>query len=700
MLSLTAAHADLGVLSASLDKSQAKPGDIINWKIDVSCADDYIVQVWVTFDEPTGQPEQVSTPGGTVDQFKKNGTSGTITLSLKITNDAVPGKYAAQSVQVTCYRTNNRYKYITNLEALSFTVLDVGQMAVAQQPRLEKIEMTTPGDRAVGDKIQFHVIASGTGKLYRIDIFLRNANGLEAFQRYIDSNPQNAGETSKRLDTTLTFDVNSDLKAGTYYVSEVFLESYAGTDLTTLNPADIYERDTTAFFDRSVTISNTPGLATTGWPENGAVKQADITGIKISVTNPDSAPIIAPEITSLSIPVTQIRAGDTFDLIMNFNGKGAFLYSAFAAWIKKDNKQIALPYCSLSGDQLTSAPKSEGSQTLHCQTLRSSAVGSYWLNQLSIYTTSCDLSPFDIGSQANQSCQQVPKQRRTDYFNYEGTLSVTGYPVFSVNPPNVLNPLTILTVSSPGPLTRPDLLASDVGEIQITLTYPPSDELACSYVPSMGNAYPNPSKKGEVLISNLNPNTVINVSATCTSTDHQTVSFVDSFKTKLPDPPYLPKITTQRISYNEIEFSYADSKISGNTYQLTSSQGSVHLVGDKVLIQDLLPNESFDVAMKVTDAYGQITEGHLATFTTAPPPKLSGPHVWLLKTVKGIYYFTFKPSPDQSYAVACVACTAKIKGSSIQILGLQSKKTATASLIVNDNFNQTLTLKFFQLHLK
>ena len=696
-LSTTPAYAANSINSITLEKNTVGVGDVVSWAVDVSCSTGPINQVYISLVDPIGVRQVLFNQSGNLKDPSKNGSKGIIKIPLKITAEASPGNYRVESVSLNCVNATQGTDYTDNLAAISFKVSDVGLTPAITQPQLEKLEMTTPIDRKIGDRISFHLVASSTGKINTIWIFLRNQDGAELFKMYSNYDANKSGPDTKRVDTTFDFDVTSDWPTGSWSIYRVEISGYAGTDLMTPWGFDPNPAGSTAVFPRAATIFNDPKVQSYGQPTNGQVPQANISSFKINVTNDSGLTVTAPEIVSISMPVTDIKAGDTFDMKVNIDGKGGYIYQLFGNWADKSTYNQTGASCYPLDLPTSPLQNIVMGATLRCKSYRNTAPGVYVMRQISVYTTSCAISLNDIGRSENQDCQQAPKQRRTDYSNAYGSASVGAFPASKTKLNNPLTSLATLNIAAPGPLARPSLQSAVVTDTDILFKYINDGEVTCSYSSSLGTLKTDGIKgDGSVLVLGLKPNTEVKLSANCKSSDGQSISFSDTAKTALPKPPALPTVINKVADLDSVRITFDDLTADGYDYEVSASDGSVLVLADEVEISDLDPNQSVDVSIKVTDPYGQSTSGLVVTVRSAAPPTLVAPRVSLEKSEKGNYLFSFKKIAGLKYEIKAVNCTARFQGNNIQVLNLVKKKPASVTLTVSDTFKQSASVKFFQ----
>ncbi len=692
-------HAANVINSVSIDKKNSySVGETVYWDVDAACTSGAINQLYVSFTDPTGIYQIANTPGINGKVSGKTTPKGPFKIPLKITAEASPGKYTVQGVSLTCMNGQSQTSWTDNLDSISFTVLPDGLTPAVTQPQLEKIEMTTPADRKVGDKISIRVIASNSGKINTIWVFLRNQQeGIEVYKHLSKYDSSISGPDTKRIDSTFDFEVGSDWPAGTWTVSKVEIAGYAGIDLSTPWGTDPNPTNSTAVFNRLVSIANVPGQNTFGQPASGAVQQADISVIKINVSNDSAVAIAAPEISNVKVSTSVIKAGDSFDMTMDIDGKGANITQVFGSWADKATYNKGGASCYVKDLGTTPFVNQMIGVTVTCKSTRTSEPGVYLMRQLSVYTTSCSGTIRDISSGDNQDCQSQPKQRRTDYLNAYGSSSVNSTPVSKVKMVNPLQSLATLTIEAPGTLTRPGLQSTTTTDSQIVFKFNLDYDLTCTYSANAGVVRSDGIKgDGSVTVSKVKPVTEVKLSGSCRSSDGQSISFVDIAKTSLPKLPILPIAVNTDADLDSVKITFDELNADGYSYDVSASAGDVLVLGDDVEISGLNPDQSVDVTIKITDAFGQISEGVVTTVKSAAPPLLVKPRVSLVKSTKGNYIFSFTKLPKIKYQIVVVNCVAKIDGEQIQITNLVKKKSASATLVASDSFNQSISNKFFQ----
>jgi FKBP-type peptidyl-prolyl cis-trans isomerase 2 len=295
---------------------------------------------------------------------------------------------------------------------------------------------------------------------------------------------------------------------------------------------------------------------------------------------------------------------------------------------------------------------------------------------------------------ANQDCQQPPKQRHSDYSSFSPTVST--YPPSKLT--NVLSLLPAVIIDAPGPLTRPNLQDFSATDSQLIANYSLDSDTNCSFSSDHGTVNsPGSKDPGSVTVVGLRPDTVVKLSGTCQSSDGQNVSFEDTFKTSLPKLPILPLLRNSTSAIDSVSLTFNDLSADGDNYEFQVSHGDILILGDIVQISKLTPGQTIDVNVKVSDAFGQSTEGKVATVKTLDLQPLSKPSVVFLKTDQGVYFFKFSKQSGLKYDLRAMNCVATIKEDQIRISNLQKQKLSSVILMASDAYGRSTSNKFFQL---
>jgi len=692
------ARAENLIDSVSIEKNTYSVGETVYWDIDASCSTGNTYQLSLVLNDPLGIPLSIRAQEFNGSAFQIT-PKGPYRIPLKITKEASPGKYTVNSVVLGCMNGNTSESILWkgDLDSLSFILQPEGLMPATTQPQLEKIEMTTPAERTVGDTISIHVIARNTGKIHAVWVWMCNQlEDVEISKIETWYDLKITGDATRTVDTTINFEVGVDWPSGTWSICRVVIQGYAGVDFTTPWGFDANPTNTTAIANRSADISNKPGQSSSFQPQDWHVEQADISKIKVNITNSATVLRNAPEITNVSLSTTNIKAGDSFQIKMDADGKGANIYQLFGSFV---NKLTNIGYFSCDIKGLGDSPFVEKMTgvLMTCKSSRATKPGTYWINQLSVYSTSCSGTIRDIASNEGQSCQQQPKQRITSYFpNY-----------IESNPDSkekLINPLTALpplVISEPGELLRQELQNSTTTESQVVFRYVQDYEMNCSYHASAGMVETDGLKgDGSVRVLGVKPNTEVKLSASCRSTDGLIVNFTDSAKTTLPKPPTLPYVIESKADLYSVNITLGGLNLEDNSYEFESSAGDVLLLVDVLEIMNLSPSQSISITTKVTDSYGQESEGLLTTIKSSSPPILKKPRVTLVNSSNGIYLFKFIKLASLKYQLKTVNCLAKIYGTEIRVTKLLKHKNASVTLTVSDTFNQSASYRFFQFSSK
>ena len=687
------AHASNFIHSVKIDKTDIQVGDVVIWKISASCSTGPINQIYMDLVDEFSNRYWINIPSINPKNPSSNVYEGEFLSKFKITPEAFPGKYSVQSVNLNCQNSDRGISWEGMLDSLSFKVADTGLTPARTQPQITKLEMTTPADRKVGDTVSIRVMATSTGKINTAWVFLRSADGVELFKLWSNYGANITGPQTRNLDTTFDFQVGQDWPPGTWTISKLEVSGYAGIDLVTPWGYDPNPTGSTALANRSVTLLNQVGQNSYGTPSDGAITQPDISAIKINIANATYVPIAPPEISNLRLSATEIRAGDFFNLTVDADGKGANIYNIWANWVNNKSFGGSGIYCYAPSFGESKFQTKLTDYALKCKVPRSTEIGSYAISQLSIYSTSCTGTIRDISTNETQDCQQQPKRRSTDYSRY----SVSTTPTFKSKLNNPLSGFNAITVTQAGPLTAPLLESKSVTDSQIKLKYSPDGDLTCNFSSSSGKLdYLGLKGDGTVTVTGIKPATDVKISGSCRASDGQAVNFSESLKTAFPPLPKLPVLLNSRSEIDSVTIEFDNLTEPGYEFEVSSSEGSVLVAGEKVQISDLEVNQSTDISIKVTDPYGQISTGVVGTVKAASPPPLVSPRVTLDKSEKGTYRFSFKRFEDVKYSLTTVNCTAKMVGSTIIVSNLIKKKPATVVLNLKDSYGQSLSIKFFQ----
>lgn len=703
LVPLNSAQAAASITDVRLDNSNPKIGESVTWSIDYDCGGLAVQQVFVSVVDPAGV--QNTLMNSYLDIKSGNlGTRGTIKVPLKITEEASAGRYAVQSVSMTCQsKTGGEYKWSGSLSNISFDLKNGSATPAMTQPKIEKIQLLSPATVKVGEKIQVLISALGTGKLNSINISLMSPNGSEIQKNFNQYGQTPNGEASKRIETTFEFDVDQDWVAGSYKISRLEVAGYAGIDLSNPDPGDPNPRGTTSSFNRTaVLMLSASGIETSaGSPASGPVTQPSLKNFSVAVENPNPTEVLPPEVSKVVLPQNSISAGETFEFSLGVDGKNAYIYNVSATYSLADNLSLTF---GCNTEELRKSPQQKliDNLLMKCQTQRINPAGSYVLRTITVNSTTCNVAPSVIYNQENQSCSQAPRMRYSNY-NYQYNYGyVNTVPVLKKTFTNILDGTQKITLLAAAPLQAPKYSSVVIESNQIRISYPWTYEYSCDFTSSSGKVSSGTNDKiyNIVTISELKPFSKVVLAGTCTAQDKSKVSFTEAFTTALPKAPVLPTVTSQKSDYDSVMITLSDLDQEGIEYDVEVTAGSFIIAGDSVEITDLEPGESSVLTMTMTDQFGQSTSGIVGTFKAQDPPVLVAPTVTVVKSSKGNYTFTFKRIKELTYSVKASNCTAKLAGDNIFISGLVPKKLATAYLNVSDKYGQKVSVKFFAASVK
>lgn len=691
------ASAAPSIMEVRLDNRNPKIGDVINWLVDVDCSGLPIQQVMMYVQDPAGVKGWLTNSyrdikSGTI------GTKATVKIPFKITDEASAGNYKVQSVSMTCQnKAGGEYSWSGSLDSISFDLKTGSTSPSTTQPRIEKIELKSPAEVKVAEKIQINLSAIGTGKLNNVNLTLLAPNGVEINKNFNQYGQTPNGEASKRIETTFSFDVDEDWAEGSYRISAINIDGYAGIDLYNPEPDDPNPRNSTSSFARSVSVraAGPLGQTVTGQPVNGAVSQPSLAAVSVKVINPNPVPVAPPEVVSISLPVEPIPAGTSFNLPISLDGKNAYIYNVNASFSESDNLSRTFS-CSAQNLQKEALQKMWDGLILKCETQRTNSPGTYILRSIVLNTTTCNVPANSLYNQENQSCTQSPRMRYTNYNYQNGYGYVVTSPVVKSTLKNPLDELKKVSILAPPALQAPKYTSVTVEANQIKVFYPWTYEVSCDYTSSSGSVTSGTSDKisNVVTISGLKAATKVVLSGTCTALDKAKVSFAETFTTALPPAPVLPSVLSKTINMDSITLILSDLNQEDVDYEVDSTKGSITIAGDSLEITDLEPGESTIVTMTMTDIHGQSASGIIGTFVTEAPPKLLAPVVKLVSKKRNNYVFQFDRTKGITYTSRGVNCVVKISGENISVSNLVVGKTATAFLTATDQYGQKMTTKF------
>lgn len=690
------AHAAPSITSVRLDTPNPKIGDVINWLVEVDCSGLPIQQVMMYVQDPSG------VRGWLTNSYRdiKSGTLGTkatIKIPFKITDEAAAGSYKVQSVTMTCQnKTGGDYNWSGSLEDISFVLKDGSANPSTSQPKVTLIDVKTPSVK-VGEQILINVAAQGTGKINNLNLMLRSPNGVE-IQKYFNQYGQSvSGESSRRIENTFAFTVDEDWVGGNYKIGSIDVEGMAGIDLYNPDSEDPNPRNSTSSFARSVSIrQDINGVkSSTGQPSNGAVTQPSLGDFSITVTNPNPSQISPPEVTKITLTSDPVSAGNSFEMSLGVDGKGAYLYSANLSFSEESNLSRTFA-CSAPPLQKGSLSKVWDALTIKCETQRTNTAGTYVLRSINLNTTSCNIPIPNLYDQINQSCTQTPRMRYTNY-NYQYNYGfVNTNPVVKNLPKNPLDGTQKITLLPASALQAPKYSSVNIESTQIKVSYPWTYEISCDYSASSGKVTSGTNDKifNVVTISDIKPMSKVILSGTCTAQDKAKVSFTETFTSALPAAPVLPTVLSKQIDMDSVTLILSDLDQADVDYEVDATEGSIVIAGDSVEISELKPGETTTISLTMTDIYGQSASGIIGTFTTLAPPKLEAPIVKLISKKKNNYSFQFNKNKGVSYTSRGVNCVVKISGDNILVTNLVPGKTANAYLTASDDYGQKATTKF------
>ncbi len=685
------------IQNVKLDVANPKVGQTVNWLVDADCAGLPIQQVYMQFSDPNGIVGWLNNNYADI-KSGAIGTSATVRVPLKITEDAASGLYSVKSVSLTCQNKNGgEYRWSGSLDSISFR-LQNDKAPTPAHPKIDKLEVISGKEVKPGEKIRIELSASGQGKLNSANLTLRSPSGFEIQKFYNQYGQAPSGEESKRINTIFEFEVDQDWVGGIYRISRIDIQGYAGIDLSNPNPDDPNPSNSTSVLNRSLSlVLNSNGFQEIiTMPKSPIISQPSLALISINVNNPNPTEVLPPEITGVKIPASSVAAGETFEMSVSVDSKNAYLYSLGLTFYQKE-KPINGFGCSTDEIQKNPPRMKWVELKVVCQTQRINPIGTYYLGWLMANSTSCNLSLPALYNQENQNCVNPPKARFSGLIFQNGYSSVSQSPTTKTPAPNLLDGSQTIVVTQAKVLQAPKYKSIEIGANEIKIFYPWSYDIVCDYSSTSGSVTSGTNDKvnNVVTITGLKPATDVLLSGTCTALDKAKVSFVESLTTAIPAPPFLPTVISKKQELDSVTVYLSDLNQEGVDYSVKSTKGSVIIAGNTLYVSDLNPGQSTIITMTMKDDYGQETSGIIGTFAALQPPKLTVPTVALVAKSKSSYSFKFLPNEKVTYSVRCTNCIAKLSLSNISVTGFKPGRTASAYLVATDKFGQRAETKFF-----
>ena len=705
-----------GVSSNMID-----PGDSVTWKIQVNLIPGWVKGINLNLIDPSGQIRSLFTEVDKTYEIKEK-KSVEVSLTLKTHDYDLAGKYKLQwaylsnVTEVMYYDPINGKEYAgksantfaQNMNLFDFTIRDAGTGKQKTPQLIESIGFTksqiNPGSSATLD-----FKTSGTGTLVNANVWLTTPDGTVS--SYCDAtNASNANSckmianVNGKYSFTMPVWTAEDNSPGTYKISKVNLSYRNGDPSSSGN--DTANWGGYINYDETEVINN--GV------KSQLLSQFPQSGLSFTLLDAGQGVAQTPIWTELSWKTKSVQAGSIATLVVSANafnrylgnitvpmltsasGKGDFVYTNQNGQAS-DVRQVK-PTLSKNILPITKS----GTFEVDVYVPRSAKPGAYVVGQLTLLSTSCQLSNmkdiYTTSAVNNQNCQGWPNGWHTSFYlgNLSKDFGSSG--VYTNQWTGYVNPMTVqLEVTAAAPLAAPKLETVEESPTSITYRYLYSSEQSCIGSTNVGELVDDKiisNSYWTLKVINLKPDTSLTMKLTCTDAAGSKAESSIESRTSKPIPPASPKLSLDSVTKNSATFSIGIRD--GFKYTVKSGTGEAQIVGNKesgyrVEISGLKAGVKTYLLATIIDSFGQSTTSEPFYFSAELPPKPEKPILMPGKVTTSRVEFKYEKLTNLDYELTVSEGEVSDIRGSVTVSGLAPNTKIIASLKVTDEFGQITT---------
>ena len=705
----------------SVSSTLIDPGDTVTWKIQVNLIPGWTKGLTLNLIDPSGQVRQIYTLVDNAYDVKEKKSVETL-LSLKTNEYDLAGKYRLNFGYITNvtevfyydpvngkeYAGKGTNTFAQNMSQFDFTIRDAGSGKQKTPQFIESISFSksqiNPGTSA---KLQLKT--SGTGSLVNTNVWLTTPDGTMSI--YCDasnlgnsSSCQGVSSSNGKYEFSMPVWTAGDSSPGTYKINKVLLNYRNGDPSSSGN--DTANWGGFVYYEESEVVNN--GV------KSQLLSKFPQSGLSFTLLDAGQGLAQAPVWTELAWKNKSVKAGTIATLVVTANGFNRYLGNISVPILTTLGGKNEFVYTNQSGQATeirqikpaiskTMLPAVQsGSFEVDVYVPRNAKPGTYAIGQISLLSTSCELSAIkDIYTNSpnnNQNCQSWPNGSRTTFYMGNLTKDFGSSSINTKQWNGYVNPLAVqMEVTAADPLAAPKLELVEAGPTAIEYRYLYSNEQSCVGSTNAGDLVDDKlinNNYWTLKVINLKPDSALSVKLTCTdAAGSKAESSIDS-RTSKPIPPASPKLTLDSVTTNSATFSIGIRE--GFKYTVKSESGEAQILGNKesgykVEVTGLKPGIKTNIVATITDSYGQVTSTEPLYFAAELPPKPIKPQLIVGKLSTTRVEFKYEKLANLDYELTVSEGEVSDIRGSVTVSGLAPNTKITASLKVTDEFGQSTT---------
>lgn len=705
----------------SVSSTLIDPGDTVTWKIQVNLIPGWTKGLTLNLIDPSGQVRQIYTLVDNAYDVKEKKSVETL-LSLKTNEYDLAGKYRLNFGYITNvtevfyydpvngkeYAGKGTNTFAQNMSQFDFTIRDAGSGKQKTPQFIESISFSksqiNPGTSA-----KLELKTSGTGSLVNTNVWLTTPDGTMSI--YCDasnlgnsSSCQGVSSSNGKYEFSMPVWTAGDSSPGTYKINKVLLNYRNGDPSSSGN--DTANWGGFVYYEESEVVNN--GV------KSQLLSKFPQSGLSFTLLDAGQGLAQAPVWTELAWKNKSVKAGTIATLVVTANGFNRYLGNISVPILTTLGGKNEFVYTNQSGQATeirqikpaiskTMLPAVQsGSFEVDVYVPRNAKPGTYAIGQISLLSTSCELSAIkDIYTNSpinNQNCQSWPNGSRTTFYMGNLTKDFGSSSINTKQWNGYVNPLAVqMEVTAADPLAAPKLELVEAGPTAIEYRYLYSNEQNCVGSTNAGDLVDDKlinNNYWTLKVINLKPDSALSVKLTCTDTaGSKAESSIDS-RTSKPIPPASPKLTLDSVTANSATFSIGIRE--GFKYSVKAASGEAQIIGNKesgykVEVTGLKPGIKTNIVATITDSYGQVTSSEPLYFAAELPPKPIKPQLIVGKLSTTRVEFKYEKLANLDYELTVSEGEVSDIRGSVTVSGLSPNTKITASLKVTDQFGQSTT---------
>ena len=698
----------------SVSAIEIDPGETVTWKVQVNLIAGWVKELRFALQTPAGDIRYL---GILVEPTYKVSEAKSVILSIPlITHEYdLAGRYKLlygwlyNEKEYFAYDPINAKEYaakgyinVQNMSQFDITIRDTGSGKQKTPQLIDRLGFSkSQVDPGSGAKLAFKT--SGTGSLVSVQVQLASPDGtIYAYCEATSETYSNSCQDLVKKDGEYSFSLPvwtaEDSSPGTYKVIQINIGYRSGEAIP-------FENDTASWggnvvYEESENIYN--GV------KSQKLSQFSQSGLSFTLLDAGQGIAQAPIWNELQWKTKSVKAGSIATLVISAEGFTRNIGNiSIPLLVPQGDKVGSLSYYSGNNqvvrlikpvqENSKSAIVKSGTYEVEVYIPRNAKPGNYVIGQLSLLSTSCQLTNMQEISANNKvnniSCQGRPNAWHTTY--YLGSVTKDfGAAGYNIKPwVNYKDPLMLpIEVTAPAPLEAPKLEEVKRTPTSLEFRYLYSNEQSCIAKSSSGDLADEKGVKdiyGPLKVNNLKPDSEVTLTLSCSDVTGATAERSATSRTLKPIPPASPKLTLDSVTTDSATFSISIRE--GFEYSVISDTGKADIQGDKVVITNLQPGVKASLVATIADAYGQFTSTEPIYFSTVLPPKPEKPMFTLGKVTTTRVEFKYSKISDLDYELTVSDGKVTDVNGSVSVSGIEPNTRVTASLKVTDQFGQSST---------